>query len=106
MKRPNKIERMNAYLYAWAILTGRIENPKNQPPYDIFVCVIITEYIGISKYNVDEFFDTLTDEELKSMFPEWYSQEPNNKYNRFFWWPLDDKKSRITALENAIKLLA
>ena len=104
MKKPNKIERMNAYLYAWAILTGRVENPIANKPYDILVCVCIATHYGISSLNDPDFFMDTPDELLEEMFPEWYAQRPDN-YDWDEWWPINDRKSRITAIENAIKLL-
>lgn len=96
MKRPNKIERMNAYLYAWAILTGRIEDPYYNYPQCL--CYILCDYVGETlNPNVIPAF-------VIDLFPELKKQAPTITYS--FWWPAEDKQSRITALENAIKLLA
>lgn len=97
MKRPNKIERMNAYLYAWAILTGRIENPDEEQDVEC-VCPMLCFYIGDEK--------GLLCDDIDSFFPEFYEQKDVHETGSPYWWSLCDKQSRIQALENAITLLA
>lgn len=100
MRKPNKIERMNAYLYAWAILTGCIKNP-NPDQVSYFICLMVQYY-----HNETFDFDSriVCGDELYENYPELYKQKP--KKTGYVWWGENDKYSRITALENAIKLLA
>lgn len=95
MRKPNKIERMNAYLYAWAILTGKIEDPGAHGTNAL--CPKMCDYFKIESLGVDEYNAVMNN------LPELKSQKPKGSSN--WWWPNKDKKSRITALENAIKLL-
>lgn len=100
MKKPNKIERMNAYLYAWAILTGRIQDPciYDNPLPNYFICVLIFEY------HNEVFRDKIGTADVPLLYPELAAQKP--KGCGAAWWPYDDVDSRIKALENAVKLLA
>ena len=98
MKKPNKIERMNAYLYAWAILTGRIEQTHSQTTN--CVCPMLQTYLSETTGFLFSFM------EIIDAFPEFAKQKPKGKDDIGSWFSDNDKKSRITALENAIKLLA
>lgn len=98
MKRPNKIERMHAYLYAWAILMDRIENPNDIQKTNC-VCPMLREYY--QQTTLDRSYK----KSIEFLYPEYAKQRPQDDYSRWYWWSDDDKQSRITALENAIKLL-
>lgn len=98
MRKPNKIERMNAYLYAWAILTGRIESPINQSTN--CVCPML------KNYYFEQVGELRSYTEVLQLYPEFAVQKPKRKGYLDQWFRDNDKQSRITALENAIKLLA
>lgn len=97
MRKPNKIERMNAYLYAWAILTGRIEDPEKNTVQSL--CFLLIDYYNITIDYTAYYFM------IPDLYPEIELQKPIDDPNAY-WWPTEDKQSRIKALENAIKLLA
>lgn len=87
---------MNAYLYAWAILTDCIQDPSDHKS-STFLCPKLAYYFGMEPEF--ESYD-----KLKNMLPEIFKQKPETA--GLGWWPFTDIESRITALENAIKLLA
>jgi hypothetical protein len=72
----------------------------------------MSEYQKISNHvfhGLCDYFDSkhsvylyVSDEIFNNILPELYAQNPHN--NKMFWFPIGDTQSRITCLENAIKL--
>lgn len=82
-----KAKRLEFYMKAKKlILKGRIT----------FICDTI-DYIFISKTGTVPFEPVL-------YFPELLKQKPKKAQIGYRWWPRDNTKSRLTALDNCIEL--
>lgn len=80
-----KKQRLEAYTYVYFIyLSGEEDDKGVCHHFDVWGIKNVSCWPGIHD------------------LPEWYNQEPQNANPWDFWWPIEDRASRLRALERAI----